>query len=129
MSQANTSRALRSTAFIFVLASAQACTKWIAPTEPLPEAFARDTGQLIHVRERDGTLRLIHSPRLKGDTLFGVQGEDVRIAIPMKDVASIQVERRDKARTFGFALGIIAIATLVFFGIRAIFQDSYDRNP
>lgn len=128
MRLATTSRALKASALITVLALAQACTKWAAPTQPLPAEFARDTGQTIRVRERNGKQYYIHSPKLRNDTLFGVQGETVHLAIPMTNVASIQVERRDKAKTFGLALAIIAIGALVFIGIKAIIDDDYDRT-
>lgn len=113
---------------MFVLVLAPACHRWMAPREPLPQAFARDSSQTIRVRKRDGTQYYIHSPRLRNDTLFGAQGEDVHFAIPMKDAASVQVERRDKARTFAFGLGLVVLAGLVFLGIRAIVNDDYDHQ-
>lgn len=47
--------------------------------------------------------------------------------IPMNDVASVEVLRRDKARSFGLAIGIIGLATLLGFGLSEIFEDDYAR--
>lgn len=127
MAQATRTRVRRASTLIIVLVLAPACTRWAAPREPLPEAFARDSAQTIRVRERSGKQYYVHSPRLRHDTLFGTQGEDVKVKIPMSDVASVQVLRRDKARSLGLVVGIVGLATLIGFGLSEIFDDSYAR--
>jgi hypothetical protein len=80
------------------------------------EYLAAHAPPVLLVSDSAGHTRWVHHPRLEGDTLRGLRGQDMlfeRIAIPLSQVSGIAAPRFSAGRTLGLFGGLAAVVGVV----------------
>jgi hypothetical protein len=111
---------------VLVAALLAACSSWRHSPDPLAKTLADRPGE-VRVWRTDGTRFTLRRPRLSGDTLIGegAASRQSTVAVPLGEIASMEVRRFDGLKTAGLIAGVGATAILV----AAAASDGSDPGP
>jgi hypothetical protein len=101
----------------FLVASSllMACQSWRNSSHQLPQVLADQPSQ-VRVTRNDGGRFTLRRPRLSGDTLVGEVASSAAsgtIAVPLREVRSLEVRRFNGLKTAGLIAGVGATAILI----------------
>jgi len=103
----------RSTALLLLACYLPACTSWRTQQAAPQDVIAAQHPQAIRVTRTDGSQVEITSPRIEADTLIGHRAgvaprdsAEARVAIPLSEVAQIEVRQNDAGKTIALAAGV-----------------------
>ena len=98
--------------------AAGACTSWHAQSSPAPEVVARQHGRgSVRVLRRDGSVMILQTPSVVGDSIIGVGGDPPRrTGVALADVQRVDARGFSPTRTGGLVLGYFAVVSLIAIG-------------
>ena len=98
--------------------AAGGCTTWHRQVSPAPEVVARQHGRgSVRVLRRDGSVLVLQTPEVVGDSIVGVGGTPPRrTGVALADVERIDRRGFSPAKTGGLVAGYFAIVTLIAIG-------------
>jgi len=110
--------ALRFLPLALLALAAGACTSWHHPASPAPEVVARQHGRgSVRVLRRDGSVLVLRTPSVVGDSIIGVGGSPPRrTSVALADVERVETRGFSPAKTCGLVLVYFAVVTLIAVG-------------
>jgi hypothetical protein len=120
-----------------------ACSSWHPVSGSVPSAIEGTRAEVFRVDLRDGRVLHVHDAHVVNDSLMGTERHPIRartatpderargytesvVKVPVADVASIEVSRRDRGRT---ALAVIAGVGIAFVVVALIGFAATDLSP
>jgi hypothetical protein len=93
---------------LFLGSQMTACTSWTTQSVSPEEFFARNAPYQVRVTRADSTHVVLVHPRLARDSVTGELPDSTQAqqAVPLADIRSIAVRRKDATRTTLFVVGL-----------------------
>jgi len=96
------------------LLSLSACTSWHAQTGPALQVVARHERGPVRVVRNDGSVLVLRTPSVVGDSLVGVGGSPPRrTSVALADVKRVDARELDPLKTGGATVGALLAAGVV----------------
>ncbi|HEX8904796.1 MAG TPA: hypothetical protein VF771_08150 [Longimicrobiaceae bacterium] len=98
--------------------AAGGCTQWHAQHAPAPEVVARQHGRgSVRVQRRDGSVLVLETPSVSGDSIIGVGGTPPRrTSVALADVERIDRRGFSPVKTGGLVVGYFVVISLLAMG-------------
>jgi hypothetical protein len=92
------------------------CTSWRASDRPVPQCLAEEKPELVRVvfAQTRETL-VLRRPSLVTDSLVGVDSVKKRVAVPLTDIAALELRRTDAGKT----VALVGTVTILLVAVAA----------